>query len=169
MFFIGIVQAMQEILLPLFATDLGFTITDVGIIVGMASAIAIAALLFLGNYLKRSIGQSLLLFSFLMIAFPLLAPVLTDFMGLIILSGLFLMGRTSGLTMSRSFFSEFSDTHKATIMSVGETIYYFSRSVGSVLAGYTLETVSFDAAFTLMTALTIIVMGGSIALIFAKR
>jgi len=170
LFFVGFLQAMQEIILPLFATDVGFDVAQVGVIIGFASVITIALLL---NLRKRIDEKSrfimLFIFYILMLTFPLLTPVFNDFVSLIILGGVFLTGRTASLNISRSFFSEFSDKYKATAIGIGETVYYLSRSVGSAFTGLLVESLGYNVTFNAMIIFTIIAMIGILVLVIHSK
>ncbi len=171
LFFVGFLQAMQEITLPLFATTVGFDIANVGIIIGLASIITIAALLTIGKRIdKHSPFSMLFIFYILMLIFPLLVPVFYDFISLIIIGGVFLTGRAANLNISRSFFSEFSDKYKATAIGIGETVYYLSRSVGSAFTGYLVQGFGYGFAFDAMVFISgIALLGSSIVLIIYSR
>ncbi len=169
-FFVGLIQSMQEIVLPLFATTIGFDVAQVGLILGIGSVITIAALLFLGKRIERK-SHFTMLFAFfiLMLIFPLLLPMFNDFFSLIILGAVFLIGRTANLNITRSFFSEFSDKFKATAIAIGETVYFLSRAIGSTTAGISIESLGYSGTFNTMAVLTIIALIGSAVLIFRMR
>jgi len=85
----------------------------------------------------------------------LLVQVFPNYIALAILGGIFLVGRSASLNIARGFFSEFSDVYKATLIAVGDTIYYFSRSIGSAATGITLEVWGYDALFLVMALLIV--------------
>jgi len=170
-FFTGFIQSMQELVLPLFAENLGFDLFQIGLIIGLGSVITIAGLLLIGKRIDtESPYKMLLVFFIFMLIFPVFAPLLNDMISLIIIGGVFLIGRTANLNISRSFFSEFSDRYKATVIGVGETVYYFSRSFGSVITGLSIESMGYSGTFNVMIIFTVIALLGSLVLIIhAKR
>lgn len=167
---VGLVQAMQELAFPLFMNSIGFDISLVGIVIGGASVLTIFALLYLGKRLEKVPVHISLLFLFgLMLLFPLLITVSPNAVVLIVLGGLFLIGRSGGLNITRGFFSGFSNTYKATLIAVGDTIYYFSRSAGSALTGAVIEGTGYSALFFDMAAITVVSMVALAAFAFMKK
>lgn len=156
-FMVGLIQAIQELSFPLFMNSVGFDISFVGIATGVSSVIAILGLLYLGRFFegKRPYASLFLLF-LLMMTFPLLVQSFPDIAGFSVLGGIFLVGRSASLNITRGFFSEFSNTQKATLIAFGETVYYFSRSFGSAVAGMMIETAGYSGLFLIMFLVIIV-------------
>ena len=169
-FLVGFLQAMQELVLPLFAKEIGFDIAQIGLIIGLASLITIFGLLVIGKKVDRLPRFHLLLIFFLlMLSFPLIVPIFNDFITLTIIGGIFLIGRASNLNISRGFFSEFSDKYKATAIGIGETVYYLSRSVGSASTGLLIKDVGYTGTLFSMVLVTLVAIIGSVVLIVYSR
>ena len=169
-FLVGFLQAMQELVLPLFAKEIGFDIAQIGLIIGLASLITIFGLLVIGKKVDRLPRFHLLLIFFLlMLSFPLIVPIFNDFITLTIIGGIFLIGRASNLNISRGFFSEFSDKYKATAIGIGETVYYLSRSVGSASTGLLIKDVGYTGTLFFMVLVTLVAIIGSVVLIVYSR
>ncbi len=169
-FMVGFIQAMQELILPLFAKQIGFDIGQIGLIIGLASVITIVGLLFIGKKVDNLHRfRMLFVFFLLMLAFPLIIPIFNDFITLTIIGGIFLIGRASNLNISRGFFSEFSDKYKATAIGIGETVYYLSRSVGSASTGLLIKDIGYMGALFSMGVVTLVAIIGSLVLIAYSR
>ncbi len=170
-FLTGFLQSMQELVLPLFAKQIGFDIAQIGLMIGLGSVITIFGLLFIGKKVD-SLHRFRMLFVFflLMLSFPLIISVFNDFLTLTIMGGIFLIGRASNLNISRGFFSEFSDKYKATAIGIGETVYYFSRSVGSVSTGLLIKDFGYIGTLVSMVGVTVLGLAGVLILIvYSKR
>jgi MFS family permease len=169
-FILGFIQAMQELVFPLYLNSLGFDISVVGVVIGAGSVIALFALLYLGNpFEKKPVHLSLLVMFALMLVFPVAAPLTGNVAALAIAGGVFLVGRSASLNITRGFFSEFSDAYKATLIGVGETVYYFSRSVGSAVTGTVIQGFGYDATFIAMAIMTVVAMVLFCMIFFVKR
>ncbi len=170
-FMTGFLQSMQELILPLFAKEIGFDIAQIGLMIGLASVITIFGLLVIGKKVDNAPRFHLLfIFFLLMLSFPLVVPVFNDFITLTVIGGIFLIGRASNLNISRGFFSEFSDKYKATAIGIGETVYYLSRSVGSVSTGLLIKDVGYLGTLFSMVGITFVALIGSLVLIvYSKR
>lgn len=167
-FLTGLFESMLTLSLPLYTTKIGFDISKVGLILGIGSLFSILGLFLLGRKLEGiNKTYSLLLTTFLVGISCFLLIFVHSLIGIILLLGIFTIGRAGGLNITRSFISEnLGENIRATGMSVSDTTQYLARVVGPPFAGILIDKISIEASFILISAIATM---GIILLIFYNR
>ncbi|MFC2143923.1 MFS transporter, partial [Candidatus Aenigmatarchaeota archaeon] len=135
MVFLGIAEGARDILIPLYAIDLGFDILVVGIIFMISSIITMVGIVPFGNLADRIGRKPVVLIGFFMIAISfLLLNFLNSIIFLGILTGILSLGRTSGLLGIRTFASDISGTEvRSSTLAIIELFMSTGRIVGAIL------------------------------------
>jgi MFS family permease len=135
--FLGIVEGARDILIPLYAADLGFDLLGVGAIFMGSSIITLIGLGPFSGLADKVGRKTILIFSFILVGLSfLLLGFLTSIIFLAVLTGLLSLGRTTSLTGIRAFASDISESNvRATSLAIVEMGISVGRIVGAVLAG----------------------------------
>jgi MFS family permease len=167
-FLTGLFESMVTLALPLYTTKIGFDISKVGLIIGLGSLLSIFGLLFLGRKLEKiKKDYSLIFTTFLIGVSTFILIFVHHLLGIILLLGIFTMGRAGGLNITRSFISEnLGENIRATGMSISDTVQYIARFVGPPLAGILIDKINIQASFISISAIAAL---GIILLIFYIR
>ena len=167
-FLTGLFESMLTLSLPLYITKIGFDISKVGLILGIGSLFSIFGLLFLGRKLEEvNKTYSLLLTTFLAGISCFVLIFVHSLIGIILLLGIFTIGRAGGLNITRFFVSEnLGENIRATGMSVSDTTQYIARVVGPLFAGILIDKINIQTSFISISAIAAL---GIILLIFYNR
>ena len=167
-FLTGLFESMTTLSIPLYATKIGFDISKVGLIVGIGSLLSIFGLLFLGKKLEElDKTYSLLLTTFLIGISTLFIVFVHSLAGIVLLLGVFTIGRAGGLNITRSFLSEnLGENIRATAMSINDTSQYIARFIGPPFAGILIDKININASFI---SIPIIAILGILLLVVYKK
>ena len=157
-FLTGLFEAIIGLSLPLYASELGFDISQVGIIIGAAALLSIIGLLFLGKKLENIKKEYSLFLTTFLIGFSILAlAVIQSMLGIILLVTIFTIGRAGGLNIARSFVSENMDENiRATGMAINDNIQHAGRMIGPLLAGFLIDFTNIQACFLATAGISIL-------------
>lgn len=168
-FLTGLFQSMIELSIPLFATKIGFDISEVGLIIGIGSLISIFGLLFLGKKLERMNKiYSLILTTFLVGISIFFTVFVHNLIGIALLLGVFTIGRAGGLNITRSFVSKnLGENIRATGMSISDTSQYTGRIIGPLLTGILIDKINIEVSFIFISVVA--AMGIILLIIYGKK
>ena len=167
-FLTGLFEGMIGLSLPLYLSKLGFNISEVGIIIGLASLLSILGLLFLGKKPEDVKKDYALIFTTFLIGFSVFAIIFIQSMvGIILLIAVFTIGRAGGLNIARSFISEnLSKNIRATGMAIVGNTQHIGRIAGPFFAGLLIDFVNIKVSFIFIF---IVAAFGIISLIIHQR
>ncbi len=166
-FLTGFFESVMAITVPLYASGLGFSLVDVGIIIGVGAAISTAALFFLGKRmesLKRE--HSLILTTLLAGSSFLIMMFVSSLIGIAIITGLFITGRAGGLNVGRSFIAD--NLHadiRTTGMSLSDMLQYGARIIGPLFAGFAIDFIGIGFVFTSVFVFSL--LGAGLVLVYS--
>lgn len=145
----GFMEAIQILGLPLYATSLGMTIYEVGILFGISSAISFVGFLYLGRKLDKMKKETSLTFSIILMSAPFfLFALFQDIITLAILSGVFTLGRAGGLNIARAFMSDnTAASSRAGSMAFVDTLLFIGRIVGPIFGGLVIDFINIPFLF----------------------
>ena len=146
--FMGVSEGARDILIPLYATDIGLNILLVGTIFTISSIVTMAGIVPLGKIADKFGRRRVFLFSFLAIGVAfLLVGFYKNIIILGVLTGVISLGRTAGLMGARASASDMSNAEtRATSLAIVEFALSVGRIIGALAAGFLKDTI-----FTLVT------------------
>lgn len=167
--FIGTIEGVRDIIIPLYAVDLGYDIFKIGAIFTISSIVTMIGIIPLGNFADKAGRKKVLILSFAMIGSSfILLRFFTGFISISLLVGLLSLGRTAGLMGVRAFASDISSHgSRATSLSAIESILSIGRIAGALLAGFLKDSMDVASIFRIFFWFSIMII--AIYLIFLKR
>lgn len=167
--FIGVIEGVRDIIIPLYAIDLGYDIFKIGAIFTISSIITMIGIMPLGNFADKAGRKKVLILSFAIIGSSLLLlQFFTEFFFIGLLVGLLSLGRTAGLMGVRAFASDISShSSRATSLSVIELTLSIGRIAGALLAGFLKDSINVALIFQIFFWVSMIII--ATYLIFLKR
>lgn len=167
--FIGTIEGVRDIIIPLYAVDLGYDIFKIGAIFTISSIVTMIGIIPLGNFADKAGRKKVLILSFAMIGSSfILLRFFTGFLSISLLVGLLSLGRTAGLMGVRAFASDISShSSRATSLSAIESILSIGRIAGALLAGFLKDSMDVASIFRIFFWFSIMII--AIYLIFLKR
>lgn len=158
--FVGTIEGAKDILVPLYAVDLGFDIFKVGIIFTISSVVTMVGIIPLGNFADKIGRKIILILSFLMIAGSFLLFLFTKDLWVIgFLTGILSLGRTAGLIGVRAIASDISSvTFRATSLAIAESALSVGRIIGAIGAGFLKDKISITSTFYVCFWISIIII-----------
>ncbi|MCL6088858.1 MAG: MFS transporter [Candidatus Marsarchaeota archaeon] len=152
------------LLIPLYATSLGFNIVSVGTITAAAAAVTVLGVGHLGALSDRLGRRSSLLVSLgLMLSACLLLIWFHSFIAIALLAGVYALGRSAGYMNTRAFTADLaSHSHRASALSVHELLFTAGRTIGPLAAGLMLDSAGAAFAFQAIA----LVIGANILLLW---
>lgn len=159
-FFTGFVDSVRDLALPLYATGLGMDICRVGLILGFSALISVAGFFLTGRGLEKRGREGSLILSLVLVALPFfLFSFFRDIVSLVVLAGVFILGRAGGLNIGRAFASDRTGSGgRAGGMVFIDTSFYMGRIAGPLFAGLVIDTVSIPFLFFTGGAVTLAVV-----------
>lgn len=160
--FLGIAEGARDILIPLYAVDLGFDILMVGVIFMVSSIITMAGIVPFGHLADRIGRKPIIIIALLMMGFSfLLLEFLNSLVMLAILTGIFSLGRTAGLMGARAFASDITGSDiRATSFALVELCLSLGRIGGAIAAGLLKDVIligpTLEIFFWAMIALSVL-------------
>lgn len=157
-FFTGLFESIISLSAPLYLTSINFDIATVGIVIGFGSIVSVIGLLLLGKLMNNMGHKNSLIITSFLIALSSIFFILTEnVLLLIILLGLFTIGRAGGLNITKSFISVIiTPESRATGMAISDNFQYIARVVGPLVAGLLIDFSSINTSFILCSVLGII-------------
>ena len=157
-FFIGFIEGTRDILIPLYAHDLGYSLLQIGLIFTISSIITALGLLPFGKLSdKAGRGFALLSGIGLIIVSYLLLGFTTAFLGIALLTGILSLGRTVGLTTTRAFASDITTKEsRATGISLFEITFSLGRVVGPVTGGLLKDFFAIKTTFAIIISISVV-------------
>ncbi|MFZ2969845.1 MAG: MFS transporter [Minisyncoccia bacterium] len=167
--FIGTIEGARDIIIPLYAVDLGYDIFKIGAIFTISSIVTMIGIIPLGNFADKAGRKKVLILSFAMIGSSfILLRFFTGFLSISLLVGLLSLGRTAGLMGVRAFASDISSHgSRATSLSAIESILSIGRIAGALLAGFLKDSMDVASIFRIFFWFSIMII--AVYLIFLKR
>lgn len=167
-FLTGLFESMTILSIPLYASKIGFDISKVGIIIGIASLISVFGLLFLGKKLEIMKKKYSLMITTILVGISVTFVIFThNIIAITLLFGIFIIGRAGGLNVTRSFISEnFGENIRATGMSISDTAQYIAKIIGPVIAGLIIDFINIEASFIFISVVAVM---GIILLIISEK
>ncbi len=167
--FIGTIEGARDIIIPLYAVDLGYDIFKIGAIFTISSIVTMIGIIPLGNFADKAGRKKVLILSFAMIGSSfILLRFFTGFLSISLLVGLLSLGRTAGLMGVRAFASDISSHgSRATSLSAIESILSIGRISGALLAGFLKDSMDVASIFRIFFWFSIMII--AVYLIFLKR
>ena len=148
-FLTGLFESMIVLSIPLYASKIGFDISKIGIIIGIASLVSVFGLFFLGKKLEIMKKNYSLIITTILIGISIAFMIFThNIIAIIFLLGVFTIGRAGGLNIARSFISENLDENiRATGMSISDTVQSIAKIIGPITAGLLIDFINIEASF----------------------
>jgi ENTS family enterobactin (siderophore) exporter len=153
---VGFAESAFWLIIPLYATALGYDLISVGTITAIAAGITALGVGHFGALSDRWGRRTSLLASMgLMLAACLLLLLFHSFAALALFGGLFTLGRSAGYMNTRAFTADLASSHhRASALSVHELLITGGRTVGPLVAGILLDSVGATWAFGLLALST---------------
>jgi ACDE family multidrug resistance protein len=135
--FLGIAEGARDILVPLYAVDLGFDLLMIGVIFMVSSIITMAGIVPFGHLADRIGRKPIIIIALLMMGVSfLLLEFLNSLVMLAVLTGILSLGRTAGLMGARAFASDITGAEiRATSFALVELCLSLGRICGAIAAG----------------------------------
>lgn len=167
-FLTGFFEAVISLAIPLYLTSINFNIANVGIIIGCGSMLSVIGLLGLGKIMDRAGHKKSLIITSSFVALASIFFILTkNVILLIVLLGIFTVGRAGGLNVTRAFISSnVAEEVRATGMSISDTIQYLARVIGPLFAGFLIDFSGINYPFV---ACFIVALIAVVAMVFKDR
>lgn len=139
----GISEGARDILIPLYAVDIGLNILMVGMIFTISSVVTMAGIVPLGKIADKFGRRTIFLFSFLAIGVSfLLLGSFNNVIVLGVLTGIISLGRTAGLMGARAVAADMSNAEtRATSLAIVEFALSLGRIIGALTAGFLKDTI----------------------------
>ncbi len=160
--FLGIAEGARDILIPLYAVDLGFDILMIGAIFMVSAIITMVGIVPFGHLADKIGRKPIIIIALLMMGFSFLLLEFTNSLIMLgILTGLLSLGRTAGLMGARAFASDISGAEiRTTSFALVELCLSFGRIGGAIAAGLLKDVIligpTLEIFFWAMIALSII-------------
>ncbi len=160
--FLGIAEGARDILIPLYAVDLGFDILMIGAIFMVSAIITMVGIVPFGHLADKIGRKPIIIIALLMMGFSFLLLEFTNSLIMLgILTGLLSLGRTAGLMGARAFASDISGADiRTTSFALIELCLSFGRIGGAIAAGLLKDVIligpTLEIFFWAMIALSII-------------
>ncbi|MEE9406344.1 MAG: MFS transporter [Candidatus Aenigmarchaeota archaeon] len=160
--FLGIAEGARDILIPLYAVDLGFDILMIGAIFMVSAIITMVGIVPFGHLADKIGRKPIIIIALLMMGFSFLLLEFTNSLIMLgILTGLLSLGRTAGLMGARAFASDISGAEiRTTSFALIELCLSFGRIGGAIAAGLLKDVIligpTLEIFFWAMIALSII-------------
>jgi MFS family permease len=140
-FLTGFFEAVISLAVPLYLTSIDFNIANVGIVVGFGSLLSVVGLLGLGKTMDKMGHRNSLIITSFFVAISSIFFILTQNIAiLIVLFGLFTIGRAGGLNITRAFVStNIAEELRATGMSIGDTFQHLAKVIGPLITGLLID------------------------------
>jgi MFS family permease len=160
-FLTGLFESVMVIAVPLYASGLGFSIAEVGAIMGAGAAISIFGLIVLGRKMESLGKENSLIITMLLAGFSFLAMMfVSNLAGIAILTGIFITGRAGGLNVARAFISDnLHEDFMTTGMSISDMVQYVARIVGPLFAGLLIDLFAIQSVFISVFAFSLLGTG----------
>lgn len=157
-FLTGLFESMIILSFPLYASKIGFDISEVGLILGAGSLISIFGLIFLGRKIEAIRKDNSLILTTSLIGISIFAAIfIHSLAGMSLLLGVFTIGRAGGLNITRSFISEnLGENIRATGMSISDTVQYIAMIIGPLIAGLLIDLINIETSFIFISITAII-------------
>lgn len=141
--FMGVAEGARDILIPLYATDIGLNLLLVGTIFTISSVVTMAGIVPLGKIADKFGRRRIFLFSFLAIGISfLLVGFSKNIIILGLLTGIISLGRTAGLMGARAVAADMSNAEtRATSLAIVEFALSIGRIIGALAAGFLKDTI----------------------------
>lgn len=167
-FLTGFFESVLVLSVPLYLTSINFDIATVGIIIGFGSIVSVIGLLGLGKIMDRMGHKNSLIITSLFIVIASIFFILNkNIILLIVLFGLFTVGRAGGLNITKAFIStNVAEELRATGMSISDTFQYLARVIGPLVAGLLIDFNGVLAPFIMCFILASI---GTLIMIFKDK
>ncbi|MFA5431638.1 MAG: MFS transporter [Candidatus Paceibacterota bacterium] len=140
-FLTGFFESVIALAAPLYLTSINFDIAKVGIIIGFGCLFSVFGLLVLGRFMDRmGHKKALIITCFLVTISSIVFIISNNVILLIIMFGLFTVGRAGGLNVTRSYISSnVAEELRATGMSINDIFCYLARIIGPIIAGLLID------------------------------
>jgi len=167
-FLTGFFESVIALAVPLYLTSVNFDIARVGAVIGFGSLVSVFGLLGLGRVMDRmGHKNSLIITCSLVAASSIFFIINKNIILLIIMFGLFTVGRAGGLNVTRAFISSnIAEELRATGMSINDIFQYLARVIGPIIAGLLIDFSGATSPFIICFALALL---AAIAMIFKDR
>lgn len=167
-FLTGFFESVISLAVPLYLTSINFNIANVGIVVGCGSLLSVIGLLGLGKTMDKMGHKNSLIVTSLFVAAASIFFIFThNIILLIVLFGLFTIGRAGGLNITRAFVStNVAEELRATGMSIGDTLQHLAKVIGPLIIGLLID---YNGAVFPFVVCFILALVATLAMIFKDR
>ncbi|MDD4662064.1 MAG: MFS transporter [Candidatus Pacebacteria bacterium] len=167
-FLTGFFESVISLAVPLYLTAINFDIATVGLVIGCGSIVSVVGLLGLGKFMDRMGHKKSLAITSILIAISSLFFIYTkNIVFLILLLGIFTIGRAGGLNITKAFIStNIAEEIRATGMSISDTFQYLARVIGPLIAGLLIDFSSINSPFIMCFILGLV---GTLMMIFKDQ
>jgi len=137
----GFCETSLWLIMPLYATFLGYDLASVGLLTAIAAAITVLGVGPLGSFSDSMGRRASLLLSFgLILIASILLTFFHSFEAMALLAGVFALGRSAGYVNTRAYSADLaSHEHRASVLSVQELLFTLGRTIGPLAAGLMLD------------------------------
>lgn len=164
-FLTGFFESVIALAAPLYLTSINFDIVKVGVIIGFGCLASVFGLLGLGRIMDKMGHKNSLIITCALVALSsILFIINNNIIFLIMMFGLFTVGRAGGLNVTRSYISSnVAEELRATGMSINDIFCYLARIIGPIIAGLLID---FKGAASPFIVCFIVGLIATIAMIF---
>jgi len=167
-FLTGFFESVMALTVPLYASGLGFSLVDVGIIIGIGAAISTLTLFLVGGRMESLKKEHSLVLTTLLVGLSFLVMMfVSSLIGIAVLTGIFITGRAGGLNIARSFIAD--NLHadiRTTGMSLSDMVQYGARIIGPLFAGFAIDFIGIGFVFTSIFVFSI--LGSGLVLVYSR-
>lgn len=167
-FLTGFFESVLAITVPLYATGIGYNLIEVGLIISVASIIGILGLILIAKKVEKVKKEYSMIVTTLMVGVSFLVMMyVSSLIGIMLLTGIFVIGRTGGLNIARAFLADhLEEDVRSTGMSFSDTMQYSARIIGPLFAGFLIDFYTIQSVFILVFVISLI--GVALLLVYSR-